>query len=180
MPFWAALLVFIISASIMAVAAGALYHKGQVVTRVLDMVYTLEPIAGRFAIAVFFLGTLSAGLSSIFPILMITPLLLADYQAGKLDTSSRQFKILAGIACIIGLSVPVFGVNPIQMQILTQVFNVFVLPMVILGIILLTNNKKLMGQYRAGIALNTGMALAFMFSCVVSYTGVIAILEKLQ
>ena len=77
-------------------------------------------------IAVFFLGTLSAGLSSIFPILMITPLLIADYQAGKLDTSSKQFKILTAIACVIGLTVPVFGANPIQMQILSQVFNVFV------------------------------------------------------
>ena len=176
--FWAALLVFFISASIMAVAAGALFHQGQAVTKVLDMVYTLEPIAGRFAIALFFLGTLSAGLSSIFPILMITPLLIADYQAGKLDTTSKQFKILAGIACVIGLTVPVFGVNPIQMQILSQVFNVFVLPLVILGILMLANNEKIMGEHKAGIVLNTGMVLSMVFACVISYNGVVAILEK--
>lgn len=176
--FWAALLVFFISASIMAVAAGALFHQGLVVSKVLDMVYTLEPIAGRLAIAIFFLGTLSAGLSSIFPILMITPLLLADYQAGKLDTSSRQFKILAAIACIIGLTVPVFGANPIQMQILSQVFNVFVLPLVILGIILLVNNRKIMGEHKAGLILNIGMVLSMVFACVISYNGVVAILEK--
>jgi Mn2+/Fe2+ NRAMP family transporter len=175
---WAAILIFFISGSIMAVAAGALFPEGKVVTRVLDMVSTLEPIAGRFAIAIFFLGTLSAGLSSIFPILMITPLMIADYQAGKLDTESKQFKILTGIACIIGLSVPILGANPIQMQILSQVFNVFVLPLVILGIIILTNNKKLMGEYRAGLLLNTGMALALVFACIISYNGVLAIIEK--
>ncbi len=177
---WAALLIFFISGSIMAVAAGALFHQGQPITRVLDMVSTLEPIAGKFAIALFFLGTLSAGLSSIFPILMITPLLIADYQAGKLDTQSRQFKILAGIACVIGLTVPIYGANPIQIQILSQVFNVFVLPLVILGIIILTNSKKIMGAYRAGVLLNTGMALALIFACVISYNGVQAILEKFQ
>ena len=176
----AALLIFFISSSIMAVAAGALYHQGQPITRVLDMVSTLEPIAGKFAIAVFFLGTLSAGLSSIFPILMITPLLIADYQAGKLDTDSKQFKILAAIACVIGLTVPVFGVNPIQMQILSQVFNVFVLPLVILGIIILTNNKKIMGEHRAGLLLNTGMGLAMVFACVISYNGAMAIIESLR
>ena len=85
---WAAILIFIISGSIMAVAMGAFYHDGKVVTKVLDMVYALEPIAGRFAIAVFFLGTLSAGLSSIFPILMIAPILIADYQKGQLDIKS--------------------------------------------------------------------------------------------
>ncbi len=178
--FWAALLIFFISGSIMAVAAGALFHQGQPVTKVLDMVSTLEPIAGRFAIALFILGTLSAGLSSIFPIMMITPLLLADYQAGKLDTNSKQFKILAAIASIIGLTVPVFGANPIQMQILSQVFNVFVLPLVILGIIVLTNNKKLMGEHRAGFVLNAGMVLALLFACLISYNGVQAIIEKFQ
>lgn len=175
---WAAILIFLISSAIMAVATVALFHEGQTVNKVLDMVYTLEPIAGRMAIAIFFLGTLSAGLSSIFPILMITPLLIADYQAGKLDTSSRQFKVLCAIACVIGLAAPVFGFNAIQMQILSQVFNVFVLPLVILGIIFLINNKNLMGEHRAGILLNTGMALSLVFACVVSYNGVQAILEK--
>jgi len=176
---WAATLIFIISASIMAVAMGAFYEDGKVVTKVLDMVNALEPVAGRFAIAIFFVGTLAAGLSSIFPILMITPLLVADYQAGKLDTSSKQFKIIAGIACIIGLTIPVLGANPIQAQILTQVFNVFVLPLVIIGIIVLTNKKELMGVHKAGWALNLGMGAALFFACVISYTGILAIAEKM-
>jgi manganese transport protein len=71
-----ALLILIISSSIMAVATAALYSQGKVVEKVLDMIYTLEPIAGRMAVIIFFLGTLSAGLSSIFPILMITPLMI--------------------------------------------------------------------------------------------------------
>ncbi|MGB5190694.1 NRAMP family divalent metal transporter, partial [Robiginitalea sp.] len=73
----AAILVFIISASIMAVASGALYYQGQPVTKVLDMVNVLEPIAGKFALTLFVFGTLSAGLSSIFPCLLIAPILLA-------------------------------------------------------------------------------------------------------
>jgi Mn2+/Fe2+ NRAMP family transporter len=114
----AAILIFIISATVMAVASGALYHQGKPVTQVLDMANTLEPVAGRFAVAIFFFGTLSAGLSSIFPCLLITPLLLADYQSGKLDTSSRQFRIVTAIASVVALIVPVFGANPIEMQIL--------------------------------------------------------------
>ena len=177
---WAAILIFIISSSIMSVAMGAFYHDGKVVTKVLDMVYALEPVAGRFAIAIFFMGTLAAGLSSVFPILMIAPLMVADYRQGKLDTTSNQFKILTGIACLIGLAVPIFGANPIQAQILTQVFNVFVLPLVILGIIILTNKKELMGEHKAGLALNIGMALSLVFACIISYNGVVAIIEKMN
>ncbi len=173
----AAVLVFVISAAIMAVACGALYHQGNPVTKVLDMANTLEPVAGNLAVTIFFFGTLSAGLSSIFPCLLITPLLLADYQSGELDTNSRQFRIVTFIACLVALIVPVFGSNPIQMQILSQVFNVFVLPIVVLGIILIVNNKKVMKGYKTGIAVNIGLFAALFFSCVISYNGVIALIE---
>ncbi|SMG09231.1 Nramp family divalent metal transporter [Arenibacter troitsensis] len=173
----AACLVFVISASVMAVASGALFHQGEPVTKVLDMVNTLEPVAGKFALTLFFFGTLSAGLSSIFPCLLIAPILLADYQSGELDTTSKQFKIITAVACLFALIVPVFGANPIEMQILSQVFNVFVLPLVILGIILLINNKKLMGQYKANIFLNIGLYAAFLFSIIISYNGIVALLD---
>lgn len=172
----AASLVFFISASVMAVACGALFHQGQPVTKVLDMVNTLEPVAGKFALTLFFFGTLSAGLSSIFPCLLIAPILLADYQSGELDTNSKQFRIITAIACVFALIVPVYGANPIEMQILSQVFNVFVLPLVILGIILLINNRKIMAEYKAGILLNIGLFAALFFSCVISYNGIVALL----
>jgi len=76
------------------------------------MVQTLTPIAGKFALAIFLLGTLSAGLSSIFPILMICPLLIADYSTGKLDIKSNQFKSITAVACVVGLTVPLIGGNP--------------------------------------------------------------------
>jgi len=176
----AAILIFIISATVMAVASGALYHQGKPVTQVLDMANTLEPVAGRFAVAIFFFGTLSAGLSSIFPCLLITPLLLADYQSGKLDTSSRQFRIVTAIASVVALIVPVFGANPIEMQILSQVFNVFVLPVVVFGIILMVNNKKVMKGFKTGFGVNAGLFSALFFSCVISYNGILALMEYFQ
>lgn len=173
----AAILVFVISASVMAVASGALFHQGQPVTKVLDMVNTLEPVAGKFALTLFFFGTLSAGLSSIFPCLLIAPILVADYQSGELDTSSRQFKIITALACLFALIVPVFGANPIEMQIVSQVFNVFVLPVVIVGILLLINNKKIMKNHKTSIWLNIGLAIALLFACVISYNGVVALFD---
>ena len=171
----AAILVFIISGSVMAVASGALFHQGQPVTEVLDMVNTLEPIAGKFALTLFFFGTLSAGLSSIFPCLLIAPILVADYQSGELDTNSRQFRVITAFACLFALIVPVFGANPIEMQIISQVLNVFVLPLVIVGIMLLINNKKIMKEFKTSIYINLGLIAAFFFACVISYNGVIAL-----
>ena len=173
----AAILIFVISGTIMAVAAGALFYEGQVVEHVLDMANTLEPVAGKWAVTIFFFGALSAGLSSIFPCLLIAPLLLADYQSGKLDTSSKQFRIITFIACLVALIGPAFGANPIEIQILSQVFNVFVLPAVIIGIIFMINNKKIMKGYKTSLGINVGLITALFFSCVISYNGILALAE---
>ena len=173
----AAVLIFVISATIMAVAAGALFYEGTEVTQVLDMANTLEPIAGKWGVTIFFFGALSAGLSSIFPCLLIAPLLVADYQSGTLDTSSRQFRIITAIACLVSLIGPAFGANPIEIQILSQVFNVFVLPVVILGIICMLSSKKVMKDYKTSTGIYIGMYSALLFSLIISYNGVIALLN---
>ena len=176
----AASLVFIISGSIMAVAHGALFHEGKQVVKVLDMVNALEPVAGKLSLTIFFFGTLAAGLSSVFPCMLIAPLMIADYQSGKLDTSSRQFKTITGFAALLALTIPLFGFNPIKGQILTQVFNVFVLPLVVFGITVLVNRKSLMKEQAAGYVLNTLLGLALLFSIIISYNGAVALLEQVS
>lgn len=173
----AAILIFIISATIMAVSAGALFYNGKEVANVLDMANTLEPVAGKWAVTIFFFGSLSAGLSSIFPCLLIAPLLLADYQSGELDTNSKQFRLVTLIACLVALIGPIFGANPIEVQILSQVFNVFVLPAVVLGIILMINSKKVMKDYKTNIWVNVGLFAALFFSLIISFNGIIALTE---
>ena len=49
---------------------------------------------------------------------------------------------------------------------------VFVLPLVIFGIIMLVNNKNLMKDYKTGVLVNSGLVLAFLFACVISFNGI--------
>lgn len=168
----ASFFIFIISAAIMVISMATLYQDGKSVEKVLDMVGTLEPIAGKFALAIFLTGTLSAGLSSIFPIMMITPLMYSDYSTGKLNMNTKSFKIVTAIAAIIGLIGPAFGgANPIEIQLFTQVFLVLVLPLVVLAILILINRKDRMGEHKAGWILNTGLVLAFLFSLLIAVYG---------
>lgn len=168
-------LTFIISASIMICAAGILFTRGITVEKVLDMIYVLEPIAGRFAVALFVTGLLSAGLSSIFPIMMLAPELVSDFSEGEMKTGTPLFRILTGIAALVGLTIPILGTNPIVTQIASQVALVFVLPLVILLMFILANKKSVMGEQRPGFFMNICMILAFCFACVVSYTGIVAL-----
>lgn len=174
---FSAILMFIISASVMITAMGAMYYQGLEINKVIDMVHTLEPVAGKFAVALFMTGAISAGMSSVLPILMVAPLLISDYKNGKLDVNSSFFKKLTAVACVIGLSVPIMGANPIFAQIATQVANVFVLPLAIGGILYIINKSDIMKEHKAGWLLNTGLILAFIFSCIMSYIGFIALKE---
>ena len=176
----AATLIFVISGTIMAVAAGALFHQGKEVTHVLDMANTLEPVAGKWAVTIFFFGALSAGLSSIFPCLLIAPLLVADYQHGTLDTNSKQFRWITAVACVVALIGPILGANPIEIQILSQVFNVFVLPAVVLGIILLLRKKSVMKEYTTSLGVYMGMYGALFFSLIISYNGILGLMDYLN
>jgi len=170
-----ATLMFIISGAIMFVAAGALYAHGKGIVKILDMVHTLEPVAGKFAVALFMAGTLSAGLSSIFPILMVAPLLISDYRVGHMETRSKSFKIICLAAAFFGLTVPILGRNPITITIMAQISNVFVLPLTVFVIFVMVNRRAILGENKAGPFLNAGLALAFLFSCIIAVTGVLAL-----
>ena len=107
--------------------------------------------------------------------MMLAPELISDYREGEMKTGTPLFRILTGIAALVGLTIPILGTQPVITQIASQVTLVFVLPLVILSMIFLINKKSVMGTARPGIVFNILMALALVFACVVSYTGVVAL-----
>ena len=135
------------------------------------MAGTLEPLAGKAAVVIFMFGVLAAGLSSIFPILMVAPILLLDYKSGKMETDTPLFRVICLVACMWALVVPALGGNPVAVTVAAQISNVFVLPLTVLAILLLLNRKDLMGAHRAGAFANAGLGLAFVFSLAIAYTG---------
>ena len=169
-------LMFVISGSIIAVATGALFVQGKGIEKILDMAATLEPVAGRFAVAFFMVGTLAAGLSSFFPIMMVAPILISDWRSGKMETKTPLFRIICLVAALWGLVVPALGGNPVTVTILAQISNVFVLPLTVLAVLWLLNRRDVMGEHRAGILLNIGLSAALLFSLAVAFVGVKALL----
>ncbi len=137
-------LMFLISGSIMVVAAGALARTARRSSKILDMVHTLGSPAGRFAVALFMTGTLSAGLSSIFPILMVAPLLISDYRVGHMEPRSKTFRVLCLVAACRLDRAGAGGRNPVAVTIMAQISNVFVLPLTVAVILVLVNRRDLM------------------------------------
>ena len=174
-----ATLMFLVSGAVMAVAAWTLWTTGGSVVSVLDMAETLRPLMGRFAVAMFMCGTLAAGLSSVFPIMMVAPLLVGDWRDGRMRTDTPVFRVICLVAAAWGLVIPAVGSNPVSVTILAQISNVFVLPLTVGVILWLVNRRDVMGGHKAGWLLNAMLVAAFLFSLAVAYVGAKTLAERL-
>ena len=99
-------LMFIVSASIMAAAAGTLHMEGVTLQNVSELITLLEPFAGPFAVAIFAIGLIAAGISSQFPNIALLPWLLDDYHQRKPNMKRRDYRIFALLISLLGLIVP--------------------------------------------------------------------------
>jgi manganese transport protein len=175
--FISASLMLLLSGAVMACAAGTLYQQNIPVDRAVDMVKTLEPMAGKFAITLFVIGIVSAGLSTVVPIILIAPWLISDYSGIPRHLQSPLYRILAGMAILLGLTVPVFGGRPVFIMIASQAFQALLMPLVTIAIIILLYNKELVKHHKIGIFLQIGCWATFLFSMVMAYAGLVGLLD---
>jgi manganese transport protein len=169
-------LMFILSISVMAAAAGTLFPKGLHVDNAIDMIRLLEPLAGRFAISVFVTGIVCAGLSSLYPHYMLVPLLLSDYLGEKLDFKKLRNKAIIVFYASLGLVVPIFGGSPVFVMIASQAFTLVISPIVVILMQILLNKKEIMGQYKAGLTMNIVLTIISAFTVIMSVIGAVALI----
>ncbi|MDZ7318549.1 MAG: Nramp family divalent metal transporter [candidate division KSB1 bacterium] len=175
--FISSAMMFILSAAIMACAAGTLYPLGLKVDNAIDMVRLLEPLAGRFAISIFVAGIVSAGLSSMFPHLLLAPWFLAEITEQPRDMKKYYNRLIALFTVSLGLVVPIFGGRPVLVMIVSQVLCAVATPVIILLMLLLQNKKEVMGEYQAKLGFNLIMIFIFLFTIFMAVIGIIGIAE---
>jgi manganese transport protein len=178
--FVSATMMLILSGAIMACAAGTLYRIGIPVDRAVDMVKTLEPIAGKFAITLFVIGIVSAGLSTVFPIILIAPWLISDYTNKPRNIQSSLYRILGAIGILLGLTIPVFGGRPVFIMIASQAFQALLMPLVTITIIIFLNRSNAIREHKAGWLLNIGCTATFIFSLVMTYSGIVGLIDMIK
>jgi len=169
--FIAAAVMFLLSVSIMAAAAGTLYPKGLKVSNAIDMVNLLEPIAGRFAISIFVAGIVCAGLSSLFPIILLAPWLLADFNHKPRNMKSMNSRMLVLIGVLAGLVIPIFGGSPVLIMIVSQALAIVSTPFVLILFLILINKRSVMGEHTASPVQNAVMIGITFFTIGMAIAG---------
>ena len=176
----AVVLMFVISASIMAAAAGSLYIEGISLDRASQMIGLLEPLAGSFATSIFAVGIIAAGVSSQFPNVLMLPWLLCDYNQSPRDMSLAKYRVIVFFISLLGLVVPIFEARPLIVMIASQALNSVVLPLTVTCIFLLGNNKALMKEHVHSRFINIVLILIFLFSIVISFMGIKGVIAMIS
>ena len=173
-------LMFIISASIMAAAAGTLYVEGLGLSRASQMIELLEPLAGSFAVSIFAIGIIAAGVSSQFPNVLMLPWLICDYRGSDRDMTLPKYRVMVFLISLLALVVPLLGARPVFVMILSQAFNTIILPLTVLCIFYLTNRSDLMGQNKNRLFANLVLVAIFLFSLIIAFIAIKGLGQTLQ
>jgi len=175
----AVVLMFVISGSIMAAAAGTLFAEGIGLSRASQMIGLLEPLAGAFAASIFALGIIAAGVSSQFPNILMLPWLLCDYNNSKREMTLPKYRVMVLLISMLGLVVPIFNARPLFVMIASQAFNSVLLPATVACIFVLGNNKQIMGEHIHSKTTNIILIAIFIFSLVTSFMGIRSVMQLL-
>jgi Mn2+/Fe2+ NRAMP family transporter len=152
--------VTIVAGFIVLTCAATLFKAGIRVETAADAALALAPLAGKYCSALFAFGLLNASLfaASILP--LSTAFVVCEgmgWEAGvnKKFSEAPQFYGLYSVLIFFGAAIILIpGIPLFPVMYISQVLNGLLLPVILVFMLLLINNKKLMGAYTGKRAYN--------------------------
>ena len=171
---------------IMIACGSTLYPNGIHINVAKDAAMALKPLAGDLASQVFAFGLFIASVFSATILPLATSFYVCEafgFEAGidkKWSEAKEFYTLYTGILVVSAIIILIPDAPLIQISIWSQVLNGILLPVVLVSMILLINNKKIMGTY-----VNNHVQNIIGWSAVIVLTGlslmllIIPMLEKL-
>lgn len=147
-------IITVVVAFFIMVACGAtLFPEGIKINEAADAALALKPLAGEIASQVFAFGLFVASVFSATILPLATAFYVSEafgFEAGidkKWDEAKEFYILYTFILVLSALIILIPGAPLIKISIWSQVLNGILLPVVLVSMILLINNKKIMGNY---------------------------------
>ena len=167
--FVSAFMMLFLSGIIMAVSAGTLHVMGLKLDNTVEMISLFEPIGGKIAAFILILGVAGAGISTVFPIVLIAPWLVSDYSARPRDIHSPLFRMLGFLGILFSFGMLFMQQRPPALMVFSQAFQACILPAVAIPVFVLINRSKIMQEHKATTNMNIGLIAVILFSFITTY-----------
>jgi NRAMP (natural resistance-associated macrophage protein)-like metal ion transporter len=167
---------------IILVCAETLYKNGIRIETAKDAALSLAPLAGKYCTYLFAFGLVNASLFSASILPLSTTYLICEglgWETGidKKFVEAPEFYGFYSLMIFLGAGIILLpGMPLIEIMYVSQVVNGIVLPVVLVFILLLVNDKKLMSNYTNGPVFNI---LAWLTSAVMIVLTVVLLLQAL-
>ena len=156
-----ALVTVLVAGSIIVATGATLFTHGIRVEQAEDAARALAPLAGQYASLLFAVGLLNAAVFSVAIIPLSTAYAVCEafgWEAG-LDRTVAQAPIFYGLfLAVLGASALVIlwpGLPLIPVMVASQTLNGILLPVVLIIMLRLVNDRRLMGEHTNSAAANT-------------------------
>jgi NRAMP (natural resistance-associated macrophage protein)-like metal ion transporter len=147
-------IITVVVAFFIIVACGATLNKSGIqIEEAKDAALALQPLAGAFASQIFAFGLFIASIFSATILPLATAFYICEafgFEAGidKNLKEAPEFFTLFTIIVIVGIAIILIpGAPLIQITLGSQVINGILLPVVLICMMIMVNNKELMGEY---------------------------------
>ncbi|MBD3287823.1 hypothetical protein GF337_03390 [candidate division KSB1 bacterium] len=164
-----ATMMLFLSGIIMAVSAGTLHLMSLKLENTIEMIHLFQPIGGKIAAFILILGITGAGLSTIFPIVLIAPWLISDYTGKPRDIHSPMYRILGFVGILFSFGMLVLKQKPPALMVFSQAFQACILPAVAIPVLILMNRSQIMTQHKISHRMNIGLIAVILFSLLTTY-----------
>jgi Mn2+/Fe2+ NRAMP family transporter len=156
---------------IILTTAATLHAHGQTsITSAKQAAEALRPVAGEGAYLLFAIGLIGAGMLGVPVLAGSSAYAIAEaakWRGSLADHPSlaREFYAVVGLGMLIGLGIDYAGFDAVAMLFWSAVLNGVLAPPLVVLVVLLTNNKEIMGEHRnSSLLRNLGWLCAGVMS----------------
>jgi NRAMP (natural resistance-associated macrophage protein)-like metal ion transporter len=162
--------------------AATLHSSGEHIESAAQAAIALRPVAGPYASILFAVGLFGASMLAAGVLPLATAYSISEAFGFEKGVSStfREAPIFIGVftfLVVLGATVAVMpGLSLIRVLIVTQVINGVLLPVILIAVLKLVNNRELMGNHVNGVFYNIA---AWLTTIIVSLLSLLVILTTL-
>jgi len=145
--------------------AATLFTKHQHINTALDAAQALEPLVGPFAKYLFALGLIGAGLIAI-PVLLASASYCVAGTIGwpsglsKKPWQNEGFYLILTVGLAVSLLLALIGLDPVHLMFWANVLQGVLSPVLVVLLVVLGNNRGIMGKNKLGLVTNVGLVVA--------------------
>ena len=124
-----------------------------------DAARALRPLAGQLSYVLFAIGLLGSGLLAVPVLALTTAYVVRDTlkwrtDLGEKGSRRRAFLLVIALSLAIGALLSLIGVRPMAMLYYSQVLQGVLTPILLIFLVLISNNRKVMGEHINGFWAN--------------------------